>query len=521
MEIKKVLFNFRVILLILFLLGSALAINPRPFNEGASIRSVEYNSSAAIAGIASPKPTATPLSREIILSVNGVSVSNALDYEKQILSIHSNDSVRIKTNKAVYSLIAKEKKGIVDIGLSVADAPTSNIRKGLDLQGGTRILLQPEEQISAEDLDSLILGLGQRLNVYGLSDLTVRPVSDLEGKKFILVEIAGATDQEIRELIAKQGKFEAKVGNVSVFKGGSDITYVCRSADCSGLSPYQASQQTAADQWSSTFQFSISLSKEAAQRMADETKKLTVIGQYLSEPISLYLDDQLVDSLQISSSLRGQAVTDISVSGPGLGRTQQESQLIALENMKKMQTVLVTGSLPVKLNIVKIDTISPALGTEFVHDAIVMLIVAILGVSAVIFLRYRTISIVVPIMITLVSEVFIILGFAALIGWNIDAAAIAGLLAAVGTGVDDQIVIMDETTSKEGRALNWLKRMKNAFFIIFAAYFAGLASMIPLLFAGAGLLKGFAITTMLGISIGVFVTRPAFAAIVEQLVREE
>jgi len=33
--------------------------------------------------------------------------------------------------------------------------------------------------------------------------------------------------------------------------------------------------------------------------------------------------------------------------------------------MKKLQTVLITGSLPVKLNIEKIDTISPVLGDEF------------------------------------------------------------------------------------------------------------------------------------------------------------
>ena len=41
--------------------------------------------------------------------------------------------------------------------------------------------------------------------------------------------------------------------------------------------------------------------------------------------------------------------------------------------------------------------------------------------------------------------------------------------------------------------------------------------MIPLFWAGAGLFTGFALTTILGISIGVFITRPAFAAIVETL----
>jgi len=45
--------------------------------------------------------------------------------------------------------------------------------------------------------------------------------------------------------------------------------------------------------------------------------------------------------------------------------------------------------------------------------------------------------------------------------------------------------------------------------------------MLPLLFAGAGLLKGFAIITIIGFSVGVFVTRPAFASIIEILLKEE
>ena len=41
--------------------------------------------------------------------------------------------------------------------------------------------------------------------------------------------------------------------------------------------------------------------------------------------------------------------------------------------------------------------------------------------------------------------------------------------------------------------------------------------MFPLLLAGAGLLKGFAFTTIIGVTVGVLVTRPAYAVIVEAL----
>jgi preprotein translocase subunit SecD len=40
------------------------------------------------------------------------------------------------------------------------------------------------------------------------------------------------------------------------------------------------------------------------------------------------------------------------------------------------------------------------------------------------------------------------------------------------------------------------------------------------MWAGAGLLKGFAITTIIGISVGVFITRPAFSEIVKKIVKE-
>ena len=119
-------------------------------------------------------------------------------------------------------------------------------------------------------------------------------------------------------------------------------------------------------------------------------------------------------------------------------------------------------------------------------------------------------------------KISLVLGVAVIIRQNIDLAAIAGIIAAVGTGVDDQIVITDEALNRGGREdVAWRDRIKRAFFIIFGSYFSVIVSMTPLLFAGAGLLRGFAITTMLGVSIGVFITRPAYAKIVEILIGED
>ena len=52
------------------------------------------------------------------------------------------------------------------------------------------------------------------------------------------------------------------------------------------------------------------------------------------------------------------------------------------------------------------------------------------------------------------------------------------------------------------------------------AYMTTLVGMMPLLWAGAGLLKGFALTTIAGISFGVLIARPAYAIVIEKLLRE-
>lgn len=535
-RLKKILTNWRVILLGIVILLVIIAIYPNPFNKGVVINSVAKNSSAMLAGVQNPKPGLNPMAKEVITTVNNVPIKNVQDYYDTIGKLKINQTVRVETTKQTYVLTTKEKGGkLDDLGFRIANAPVTNLRKGLDLQGGTRVLLKPVDQVSDDTMSILLESLKQRLNVYGLSDIVVTEVRDKpsflgEGNRFILVEIAGATEEEVKELLAKQGKFEAKIANTTVFKGGNnDITYVCRTAECSGIDPNRGCGQVAGG-WACGFMFSISLSPDAAQRQADATQGLEVIVEpgrregFLNEPLVLYLDDQEVDRLNIAEDLQGRAVTEISITGSGAGLSEQEAMFSTLDNMKRLQTVLITGSLPTKLEMIRTDTISAALGLKFINNALLMAVVSIAAVVGVLMIAYRRIRIAIPIMLVCLSEILIVLGIAALIGWNLDLAAIAGIIISVGTGVNDQIVITDEVLQRRRaneRIYNWKERIKRAFFVIFSAYATILAAMIPLLFAGAGLLKGFALTTILGFTAGVFITRPAFAVIVQILVEDE
>lgn len=528
-RVKLVMTNWRVVILLIALVLALVAIRPNPLNDGVVIKSVVKNSSAMLAGVEPPKVNVPPMSREVIVSLNNVPVKSVSDYHAFTAKLKLNQTVQVRTTKGVYSLVVKN---VSDLGFRIGEAPMTNLRKGLDLQGGMRVLLKPVDVVSDDTMSLLVESLKQRLNVYGLSDIVVSEVRDKPAllgaptNRFILVEIAGASEDEVKELLAKQGKFEAKVGNQTVFKGGNDVTYVCRTAECSGLDPNRGCGKSG-DGWVCGFMFSISLSPGAAQRQADATKDVGVIAEpgsregFLADPLVLFLDDQEVDRLNIAEDLKGRAVTDISITGSGDGVSEQAAVASALENMRKLQTVLITGSLPTKLEVARIDSISPVLGVQFLENALLMAVAAILAVVGVLMIAYRKVRIAIPIMITCLSELFLVLGIAALLGWNLDIAAIAGLIIAIGTGVNDQIVITDEVlrcSQGVGRVFSWKERIKRAFFVIFSAYATIVAAMLPLLFAGAGLLKGFALTTILGFTVGVFITRPAFAAIVEILV---
>jgi hypothetical protein len=258
MKAKKIFTSVRVIIMIVCLVLAMIAISPNPWANGLAIRSVAKNSSASIAGMLSPASTASPMSRERIVLINNKAIETQKDYYDFIATLQANRSFTIKTNKNLYQLVALTKYnityldeyetqevtesifnetlnatinetknitvqkftkvavGIQDIGLSIYDAPKTNLKEGLDLSGGSRIVLKPEGKVSQDDIDLTIDNINQRLNVFGLTDVSVRPASDLQGNVFIIIEIAGTTKEELSAL-AKQGNFEAKIGNDTAF----------------------------------------------------------------------------------------------------------------------------------------------------------------------------------------------------------------------------------------------------------------------------------------------------------------
>lgn len=497
---------WRVWLLIIVLMASLFAISPN-FNKGVVIKSVEKNTTAFNYGLKA---------NMVITSINDEKINNQEDYNRVINSIFPSENeskLIIKTKESEIILLTNETPEI-----TVSNIPRTNIKTGLDLSGGARALIKAQDvELNSNEINDLIAITSNRLNEFGIADISVKPVKDLAGNNFMLVEVAGATPSDIEELLSNQGKFEAKIGNETIFRGGEeDITYVARTGQDLGIfscNAYQGGELC-------NFRFAISLSENAAKKHAAVTGNLSTDlenPQYLSQKLDLYLDDQLVDSLFIGRDLKGSATTQISISGSGVGTTRQEAYDDAINNMKHLQTVLITGSLPYKLEIMKIDIISPVLGKEFAKNLLLFGLFVFFVISIIIFVIYRKIKITLAVILTMFSEAVITLAIASLINWNLDAPSIAGIIAGMGTGVNDQIVILDEAVSKRG---SLKERIKGALFIILGAFLTIIAAMIPLFWAGAGMLKGFALTTILGVSVGILITRPAFSEIVRKILIE-
>jgi len=103
------------------------------------------------------------------------------------------------------------------------------------LSGGTRVILKPERAVTPEEMTVILDNIKQRLNVFGLSDIVVREIRDLNRQSYITVEIAGANQEQVRDLISRQGQFEARIANATVFSGGEDVKNVCLKPECSGI----------------------------------------------------------------------------------------------------------------------------------------------------------------------------------------------------------------------------------------------------------------------------------------------
>ncbi|MCD6092992.1 MAG: hypothetical protein J7J38_03175 [Candidatus Aenigmarchaeota archaeon] len=541
----SILKYWKIILLLLFLFGSIVAISPWE-KPGVIVKNVGKNSD--FYKILEPN--------DIIYEINGepATVERINNMAGMTFLKTSKNDINIFVNNS---------------NITVGKRPFSNLRFGLDLEGGILAVVEPVSNVSDQTLYDVKSILEQRMSSLRESSFQIVKYED---KKFIQIQIAGGTENDIDNLINTTGVFEGKIPMPVKFVNGSgklkfgdenewiDVKYhnesIIINNQSFSINETFSLRDTNFTVWNITkngaviaatvyindgirkdivkvhtdpqhsyiqpggnwykWSFDVEVSPESARRFYNAVKNLkrqySDRGSYLESKIYLFLDGKEVSNLSIGSTLQNKPTTIATVSGSA------ETKEDAIEEKRWLQLILRSGALPTNLHIVSIKKISPKLGQNFFKDVGMAMIIAVLVVSFVVFLRYRNLKLSLPIILTCLSEVIIIIGSSVVIGWTLDLAAIAGIIAVIGTGVDQQIIIVDEILSGE-RTWSLKSKIKRAFFMIFGAAGTTLGAMLPLMTLGFGLLRGFAITTSLGILIGIFITRPAFADIVERLMK--
>lgn len=550
-KIKKLITDFRIIIWLTLVILSLISIFSG--KNGVVV--------ASVSDISPLKGKIFP--GDVITWINENSVKKPEDVYK-----FNNFSgvIRIKVNNKL--ILADVDR---NLGIEVKKF-TGNLKFGLDIGGGIRVLLEPIKNVSNDLIEETKEILKARINIFGLKEAKFN-VIHVGNKKYIQIEMAGGTISDIKEILEKQGVLEAKIPKTIELKDGkgnfvlgnkkfevivknnsikinniilkhgekikiegidfeilnitknnaillanvfnsSDIKKVCMVDQpnvCRVVLFYNPNTQLY------EFSFEISISLEAAEKMKKLTESMRIIYDPMGKKILedgylfLYLDNKLIDTLVIDPSLKGKVVTQAAITGA------RESKEEAKKEMKLLQTILSSGILPVELKIVQIDEISPVFGEEFLKELFLIVIIAGVSVSFIVFLRYRNPKIAVPMIIVSASEVVIILGIATWINWTIDLPSLAGIIAILGTSVDSQIMIVDEIISKRKKIYSIKEKIKHAFFIIFSSATTTFVAMLPLLTVGAKEMQGFAITTIIGILIAVFVTRPVFGKIIEEI----
>jgi len=202
-----------------------------------------------------------------------------------------------------------------------------------------------------------------------------------------------------------------------------------------------------------------------------------------------------------------------TINGPAAGATASLRAQDALKKERELESLLKGGALPVQITVGSKTIIPAPLGEEFLRLSLIGIAFSLLAIAIMVAVRYRHLQIIIPMISISLAELVILL--AILGSFTIDLAGMAGILAAIGVGVDAQIIVTDELLKKEGEMK---KRLEKAFSIITTSVTVAVVAMLPLLFL-SGLVEiiGFATATVLGSLLGLFISRPAYAVIAEHL----
>jgi SecD/SecF fusion protein len=184
----------------------------------------------------------------------------------------------------------------------------------------------------------------------------------------------------------------------------------------------------------------------------------------------------------------------------------QISGTFTIDEAKDLATVLNSGNLEARVNIVQSEVVGPTLGKESIRSGLMSFGMAFLLVLLYMTLYYSKAGLVAC--IALCTNIFFIMGVLASLGAVLTLPGIAGIVLTLAMAVDANVLIFErireEVRAGKGARLAIDEGFKNAYPAIIDANVTSLITAIVLYVFGSGPIQGFATTLIIGILSSLF-----------------
>ena len=346
----------------------------------------------------------------------------------------------------------------------------NSIKQGLDLQGGTHIVLEaedtPDAPVTEDSLSRAVSIVERRINEMGLTE----PIVQKEGARRIIVELPGEKNPEKAiETIGKTAVMEFKDESGTTRMGGKDL-------------------KTAKEQIENGNKnvVAIEFTDEGAKKFADLT------ASNVGHKIAILLDGEVLTAPVVNEPITGgKAVITGSKS---------------LEEAKSLAILLRSGALPVKLKVMEVRTIGPSLGQDSKIKSEKAFAIGIVLIMIFLVVIYRMSGIVAN--VALLVYVLILLAILKYLDATLTLPGIAGIILSMGFAVDANILIFERFKEEVliGKSLRTSMDagFKRAFNTILDANVSVMIATIVLIVMGTGTVKGFAVNLALGLIVSMF-----------------
>lgn len=482
-EIKKIVSDWRVATMLILVVLSVVAIYPHFDEKGNFTTNLQYGLDLQ---------NGAWLQMEFKAEVVGFTTSQPLD------QFVSNLSKRLDTEVIV---VESADPTHLEIRKFYSRADLEPI---FESEGGK---LTSYQQGVSKDTGELVKKiLENKLNTLGTKDTKINILTGLGNvAQYVRVEMAGVDMNQAKELVGKQGKFEIRIQTV-----GNESEHVLYGDAISSVgNPEKDIKRSGV--WGVPF----TLNEAGADALRQAAIKYGLTKNPEDHYLIMILDNKTVFDAPMVADAAAKLQTTPNRQWSASTGTGSAGEVAA----QTLNIHLRAGALPVETKIVGSGSVPAEQGAKNMMVAIIAGILALVTVGFVIYYRYREPSIVLPMVLINASEIIILLGFMSAIKFQMDLPTLAGLIAVLGTGIDQMVILTDEILH-EGRVPSptlYLKRLGRALVIIVVAAATVVIAMVPLMLMPLTTLQGFAMITILGVMVGVIITRPAYGRIIMEI----